>query len=450
MSRMRVLIIGAGEVGFHLAHRLSEEEHDVVIIESDPDRAEYVGEHLDVMTVVGNGASLPILEKAGIKRTELLLAVTSRDEVNVMSCFAASRFEVPVKVARVSNPDYYHTRSALSRETLGIDLLINPERECAWETFQLLNSQAATDLARFANDKLQLIGLRVREGAVVAGKTLRQLDEELHDRHYVTVAIVRDGDTTIPRGDSRVEAGDQVFVIAPTPEIASLQGLAGYADYKLRRVMIAGGSDEGVYLARHLEAHGVESTLIELDRRRCVELAEMLPSTLVLNGDATDMDLLEMEGIEGIDGFAAFTGHDEVNMLSSLLAKTHGARKVISLINRFGYIKLVNRVGIDAAVSPRLSTINAILRYVRRGNVRSVVTIKGIDAEAMEFEVSEKARAKGEPLAALHFPEGAIAGAILRGDTVIMPRGRDVFLAGDRVVVFALPDAIGPLEKLFA
>jgi trk system potassium uptake protein TrkA len=214
--------------------------------------------------------------------------------------------------------------------------------------------------------------------------------------------------------------------------------------------MIAGGSDEGVYLARHLEAHGVESTLIELDRRRCVELAGMLPRTLVLNGDATDMDLLEMEGIEGIDGFAAFTGHDEVNMLSSLLAKTHGAKKVISLINRFGYIRLVNRVGIDAAVSPRLSTVNAILRYVRRGNVRSVVTMKGIDAEAMEFEVGPKARAAGEPLAALDFPDNAVAGAILRDGNIIMPRGRDVFLPGDLVVVFAMPDAIGDVEKLFA
>jgi trk system potassium uptake protein TrkA len=447
---MRVLIIGAGEVGYHLAHRLSEEEHDVVLIESDPDRSEYVGEHLDVMTVVGNGASLPVLERAGIKRTELLLAVTSRDEVNIMSCFAASRFDVPVKVARVSNPDYYGERSALSRETLGIDLLINPERECAWETFQLLNSQAATDLARFADDRLQLIGLRVREGAAVAGKTLIELDAELHDRHYVTAAIVRDGETTIPRGHHRIEAGDQVFVIAPTGEIAALQDLAGYDDYKLRRVMIAGGSDEGVYLARHLEAHGVESTLIELDRRRCVELAGMLPRTLVLNGDATDMDLLEMEGIEGIDGFAAFTGHDEVNMLSSLLAKTHGAKKVISLINRFGYIRLVNRVGIDAAVSPRLSTVNAILRYVRRGNVRSVVTMKGIDAEAMEFEVGPKARAAGEPLAALDFPDNAVAGAILRDGNIIMPRGRDVFLPGDLVVVFAMTDAIGDVEKLFA
>jgi trk system potassium uptake protein TrkA len=162
------------------------------------------------------------------------------------------------------------------------------------------------------------------------------------------------------------------------------------------------------------------------------------------------MDLLEMEGIEGIDGFAAFTGHDEVNMLSSLLAKTHGAKKVISLINRFGYIRLVNRVGIDAAVSPRLSTVNAILRYVRRGNVRSVVTMKGIDAEAMEFEVGPKARAAGEPLAALDFPDNAVAGAILRDGNIIMPRGRDVFLPGDLVVVFAMPDAIGDVEKLFA
>ena len=447
---MRIMIIGAGAVGFHLARRLSEENQDVVVVEADPDRARWVEEQLDVMTVVGNGASLPVLERAGIEKTRLLLAVTSKDEVNLVSCLAASRLGVKVKVARVSDPEYYQTGSALSQEQLGIDLMINPERECAWETFQLLHSRAATDLAQFADGKLHLVGLRVREGARVANKSLIELDRELGDRHFVTVAIVRDGTTEIPRGASRILPGDQIFLLAPASEASTIPSLAGYEDYKLRRVMIAGGSDEGLYLAQHLEEHGIGCTILDVDRRRCAELAELLPKALVLHADATDMELLEMEGIEGIDGFVAFTPRDETNMLASLLAKTQGAQKVISLIHRFDYVPLVSRVGIDAAVSPRLSTVNAILRYVRRGNVASVATLKGIDAEAIEFDVKGGSRIIGSELQDLDFPEGAVVGAIIRDGTVITPRGRDVIQGGDRVVIFALPSAIGEIERLFS
>jgi trk system potassium uptake protein len=446
---MRILIIGAGAVGFHLARRLSEENEDVVVIEADPERARMVESHLDVMTVVGNGASLPVLERAGVDRANLLMAVTSKDEVNLISCLAASRVGVRFKVARVSDPEYYRSDSALSGEHLGIDLMINPERECAWETFQLLNSEAATDLAQFADGRLQLIGLRVRAGALLAGRTLAELDRELTGRAYVTVAIVRDGRTEVARGASRIEAGDQIFIISPSEDMPAIPALAGYEDFKLRRVMIAGGSDEGLYLAQHLEAHGVDCTILDVDRRRCAELAELLPKTLVLHADATDMELLEMEGIEGIDGFVALTPRDETNMLAGLLAKSQGARKVISLIHRLDYVPLVGRVGIDAAVSPRLSTINAILRYTRRGNVSAVATLKGIAAEAIEYQVPPGARAVDQRLRDLALPRTAVVGAILRDDRVILPRGDDHIRAGDRVVVFALPESAAEVERFF-
>ena len=446
---MRILIVGAGEVGTHLARRLSEEGQDVVLIESNPEHAKNVSEQLDVLTITGNGASLPVLEEAGIRSARLILAVTSRDEVNVLACLAASRYEVEFKVARVSNPEYYQGSSVLSREHLGIDLMINPERECAWETFQLLNSEAATDLARFADDTVQLIGLRVRPGAAVADITLADLDRKLKGHHYVTVAIVRDGVTTIPTGQSRIEAGDQLFVLSPSAEMPQIPPLAGYTDFKLRRVMIAGGSDEALHLARHLLEHNVECTILETDRRRCLELATLVPKALILHGDATNLELLEMEGVEGVDGFVAFTGNDQTNMICALLAKTSGARKVISLIHRAEYMRLTAKVGIDAAVSSRQSTVNAILRYVRRGNVKSVATLKGIDAEALELEVPARAPIVGRPLAEVDFPDDAVLGAILRNGRVIMPRGRDVIAAGDLVIVFAMPGAISRLERLF-
>lgn len=442
--------MGAGEVGFHLAARLSEEGQDVVVIESDPDRAEHTSEHLDVMTVVGNGASVAVLEQAGVRQARILMAVTSIDEVNLISSLAASRLGVEYTVTRTSNPDYYERGSVLSKERLGIDLMINPERECAWEILRLLQSAAATDLASFAGGRVQLVGLYVKEGAPVAGKTLAQLGKELHGYHYVTAAIVRDGETTIPDGSSTVEAGDQIYVLSPTEEASQIPRLAGYEGLAVKRVMIAGGSREGLLLAELLEQRHIATTILDRDRRRCVELAEALPRSLVLNGDATDMELLEMEGVAGIDGFVSATGHDEVNLLSALLAKTAGARKVISLVEKFDYLPLVQKVGVDAAVSPRMSTVNAILRYVRRGRVMTVATLKGIDAEAIEFSIGDRSPAAGVPLKELHFPHGGIIGTIIRNGKIIIPGGEDRVEPGDDVIVFALPDAINRIEKLFA
>ncbi len=446
---MRVIIVGAGEVGYHLAERLSQENQDVVVIETDPDRAERASELLDVMTVVGNGASIPVLEEAGVRNARLLLAVTSLDEVNLISCLAASRLGVDYTIARISNPDYYARGSVLSRERLGIDLMINPEREAAKETFQLLQSAAATDVANFAGGRVQLIGLVVKEGAPVAGRSVARLGAELRGYHYVLVAIVRDGETIIPDGSTRIHAGDHIYVLSPRSEVGTIPPLAGYEPFELKRVMIAGGSAEALFLGELLGEAGIECTILDRDRRRCLELAEALPKALVLNGDATDLELLEMEGVSGIDGFVASTGHDETNLLSALLAKSTGAHKVVSLIEKFDYLPLVSRVGLDAAVSPRMSTVNAILRYVRRGRVMTVATLKGIEAEAIEFRVTDSAPIAGQLLSELPFPPGGIIGTIIRGNDILIPRGRDRVLAGDEVIVFALPEALPDIEKFF-
>jgi trk system potassium uptake protein len=449
---MRVVVLGAGEVGYHLAERLSRENQDVVIIESDPERADFAGQQLDVMTIVGNGASLSVLEKARVKQARLLLAVTSRDEVNLIACLAAKRLGVEYTVARISNPEYYSRGSVLSREQMGIDLMVNPERECARETFQLLKTPAFTDVSDFADGRVQLIGLKVKEGAPVAGRRIADLraEELAGGYHYVTAAIRRNGTTRIPTAESTIEAGDHIYLLAPTSEIPDVPPLAGYERFRLKRVMIAGGSAEGLFLAELLEDNGIECTLLDRDRRRCVELAERLPRSLVLHADATDLELLEMEGVSGIDGFVAATGNDETNLLSSLLAKSIGASNVVSLIHKFEYLQLVPRVGIDASVSPRISAVNAILRYVRRGRVMTVASLSGIEAEAIEYAVHDRSPIAGRALRDVHFPKQGVVGTILRGDEIILPRGQDVVLPGDDVIVFAMPAAIPEVEKLFA
>lgn len=447
---MKILILGAGEVGFHLARQLSEENHDVVVVEEDRDRVRAIEDGMDAMVIHGNGASLSTLEKAGIARTNLLLAVTSTDEVNLMACLSAAQYEVPIKIARVSKPDYFEHSGILPAERLGVDLMINPERECALETFQLLQSAAATEFAQFEGGLVHLIGMRVLSGAPIEGKTLMQLGREHRRERFLMAAILRNGETLIPKGPDRVLAGDQLFVIGEPEHLPDVLPLAGYGEYALRRVLVAGGSREGLLLAHMLEEHKVSCTILERNRIRAGFLAENLHTTLVLHGDATDLELLELEGAGEADGFVAYTGSDETNLLSCLLAKNLGARKVISLIERGHYLPLISRLGVDAAVSPRRSTINAILSYVRRGSVLSVATLKGTEAEAIEFDISSRFPFPGIPLAEVKLPKGTLVGAIIRNNRVIIPRGTDVIRIGDRVIIFALPEAISSLEAMLA
>jgi trk system potassium uptake protein len=448
---MRILILGAGEVGFHLTRQLSDEGHDVVVIEQDRERVRGIQDALDALVIHGNAASLTTLEQAGIEKTDLLLAVTSLDEINLMACLSASQYRVPIKIARVSKADYFDRTGILPPERLGVDRMINPARECAVETFQLLQSEAATEFAQFEGGLVQVVGLRVKAGSPITQLTLAELGEDGARRsRYLVAAIDRGGQTIIPKGSDQIREGDQIFVIAEPRHLPGTLPEAGYTPRPLRRVVIAGGSRESLLLAQMLEERGVGCTILENDRARAVTLAETLRSALVLHGDATDLELLEMEGIGDSDGFVAFTGSDETNLLSCLLAKNLGARKVIALIERTIYIPLVSRVGVDAAVSPRLSTVNAILRYVRRGSVLSVATLKGTSAEAIEFDVSPRYPHAGAALADIRLPSGSLIGAIIRGDRVIIPRGHDSIRVGDRVIVFALSKAIPEVEALFA
>lgn len=447
---MRILILGAGDVGLHLAQQLAVENHDVVVVEQDRERVRRSEDFLDALVIEGNGASLATLEQAGIEKTDLLLAVTSQDEVNLMACLSAAQYEVPKRIARVSKPDYYDHTGILPPERLGVSLMINPERECALESYQLLQSSAAAEFAQFENGLVQLIGLRVKPDAPVAGKRLLEIGKSTQKVRALVVAIARGRETIIPTGATRIEPGDQVFILGEPRHMPDVLPLAGYSRFDLRRVVIAGGSREAWFLAHMLEEHKIGCTLIETNRRRAVELAEDLGRSLVLHGDATDLELLEMEGIGDADGFVAYTGSDETNLLSCLLAKNLGTRRVISLVERFNYIPLVSRVGVDAAVSPRMAAVNAILSHVRRGSVLAVATLKGTRAEGIEFDVSPRFPYAGVPLAKVKLPTGSLIGAIIRGNRVIIPGGDDSVRIGDRVIVFVVPESLRQVEDLLA
>ncbi len=446
---MRIIVIGAGEVGYHLAARLSAEHHDVAVVERDVDLAHRLQAQLDVLVVEGNGASLSCLEAAGIARADLMLAVTNLDEVNLIACLIGSQFDVELKVARVSNPEYYERRM-LGERKFGADLLINPERECAREILKLFHRTQASDVAEFADGRVVLMGLGVGEQAPVAGQTLEEIGRGLGERHFLIVAIDRGGQTLVPDGATRLRVGDSIYLVSEAAHVDEAYRLLGLERKIIRRAMLLGGGRVGLHLARMLEKEGIQPTVIERSRARCVELAEVLERALVLNGDATDLDLLRQEGIAETDCLAAVTSEDETNLLASLLAKHLGAAKVVALLKRSEYIPLVSRVGIDAAVSPRLSTANRILQHIRGGHVISMAVMERNRAEALEVEVVEGSRAAGRKVQDLGLPAGAILGSIQRGQAVSIPRGDTRIEAGDRIVVFALPDAIEDTAEYFA
>ncbi|MFQ6047442.1 MAG: Trk system potassium transporter TrkA, partial [Gemmatimonadales bacterium] len=326
---------------------------------------------------------------------------------------------------------------------------INPERELALETIGLLQVTAAREVAVFAGGAVQLMGITVADDAPIAGRKLQEIGAEERHRSILTVGIERDGRTIVPGGATEVRAGDHLYVVTGAPDVRRAIELCGYERSTVRRVMVAGGSLEAFYVGELLAQHGVQMTMLVDDRERAQELAGRLDHALVLHGDATDVELLEMEGVGGADAFVALTDEDDTNILSSLVAKHAGAKQIITLVNKPAYVPLARRIGLDAAVSPRLSAANAILRYVRAGSVKRVATFSGHEGEAIAFAVGAQSPAVGRPLAEVNFPEGSIVAAVVRGRDVVVPRGDDVLQVGDTAIVFALPDAIREVTEIF-
>jgi trk system potassium uptake protein TrkA len=448
---MRVVVVGAGEVGYHVSERLAQEKHDVVVVDTAPERLEYVKSHLDVAVLEGSGASPAVLRQANIKDAGLLVAVTNHDEVNLVSCAAARGYKDILKIARVSNPDFYRGENRLYPETFGVDVMINPEKELALETFRMLQTTKSKDIAVFADGEIQIIALEVVEDSPAAGRTLIEIAGAggARSKGMFTVVVRRGEETVVPTGSTRIEAGDLVYVAVLPTSIHEALALCGHEPTALRRVMVAGGSREAFYFAELLAQHDIEATLLVRERERAQELAERLNKALVLHGDATDIELLELEGVGGVDAFVALTDEDETNILSALVAKDIGARQVVTLVNKSEYAPLARRIGLDVAVSPRLSAANAILQHVRRGKVTRVALLRDTDGEAISFEVTAHSPIAGHDLASVDFPEGSIVAGVVRGGHAFIPTGSDELKIGDSVIVFALADAVDKVAHLF-
>ena len=449
---MKILIIGAGQVGYFLCERLSMEGHEVTLIDRDQEHLALAQDRLNVLGILGNGASAEVLEQAGIKQTDIFIAVADLDEVNILACLLAREYGVTTRVARVKSIEYTGRGAVLSKEKLGIHLLINPEDAVADEIVKISCRSGAFDVAEFVEGKIQFLGYRIREESPLCDLTLRDLGDLRGMYRFVVTAITRGQETIIPRGDDVIQAGDSIFICAHQNDLPAIQYLLKMEEEKQRkhrRAFILGGGRIGMRIALELEKLLFDVRLIERDEKRCDLLSARLKKTMVIHAEGTDVRTLIEEGIEAADVYIAVTDNDETNILCSLLGKQHGARRTLTLVNRPEFLSLAPTLGIDACISPRLAAAGTILKYVRRGEVISLAAIEGSNAEVLEIQVKMGCRTLGKPLKEIHFPEGAIIGAIVRGPTYEIPTGESRLEAGDRVVVFALPEALHRVERFF-
>jgi len=452
---MKVIVCGAGQVGFNIARQLSGEHNDVTVVDQSPDLVKRINDNLDVHGLVGFASQPDVLESAGARDADMIIAVTFADEVNMVACQVAhSLFNVPTKIARVRAQSYLRPiwQDLFSRDHMPIDVIISPELEVARSAERRLEVPGAFDMVPFGEDKLRLIGVRLTDECPIVDTPLRQLTELFPDLNIVVVGIDRGGRLLVPTGDDQMLINDEIFFIADREHVSRALSLFGHEEKEARRIIIVGGGNIGLFLAESMERDhpSVRVNVIELDRARAEYVAERLERSVVINGDALDSEILVEANAGSTETVIALADDDEVNILASLLAKRLGCQRAITLVNNTGYGVLLTSLGIDAVVNPRASTVSTILQHVRHGRIRAVHSLRDGGAEVIEAEALQTSPIVGVPLREVNLPVGMIIGGILRDKNVIIPRGDTVIQVKDRVVIFALADVVKRVEKMFS
>ena len=452
---MKVIVCGAGQVGFNIARQLAAEQNDVTVVDQSPQLIKRVSEQLDARTVVGHASRPDILERAGAEDADMIVAVTVADEVNMLACQVAhSLFEVPTKIARVRSQEYLRAKwsELFARDQVPIDVIISPEVEIAQAVTRRLISPGATDMIPFSDDKVRVIGIFIDEGCPIIDTPLRQLTELFPDLHIRIMAILRDGSVRVPHGNEEFHVGDEAYFAVETPHMVRAMRAFGHDEIEARRIVIIGGGNVGLFLARQLEEENknVSIKLIESNPERAQYVASKLKKTIVINGDALQAEILDEANVGNAETIVAVTANDEVNILVSLLAKRDGCSRAITLINNTAYPPLMASLGIDASVNPRAITVSRVLHHVRRGRIRGVYSIKDGIAEIIEGEALQTSSLVGAPLRDLKLPEGIVIGALVRNEAVQIPRGGTIIEPKDRVILLTPANTIRNVEKLFS
>jgi len=445
---MQILVLGAGDLGFQLGRRLIQDGHDVTMLEVDPRRARRVGEQLDVLMVEGKGTGTREMREAHLDRMDVVAAMTSNDEVNLVACQLAKKVGVPTTVARVRDPEYTRPDPILTPAELGVDAMIHPERETADAIDRLIRQSQATDVIEFGGGRIQVLGVRLEDDSPLLRTSLEELFRRYDHPPVRVAAIKRKQQTIIPGPRDVLVPGDQIFVIAAPSYLPTFVELTGQKGARIENIMILGGGLIGQRVANDL--HDEASVkIIESNVERSWQIADSLPGALVIQGDGMDADLLATEGILDMDAFIAVTGDDESNIIATLLAQHLGVPRTVALVNKMEYLPIMATIGLGAVVSQQMLTVNAVLRCIRSKQVAAIATIPGLDAEIVEYIAAEGSRITRKPLREVGFPQHAIIGAVTHGEELIIPMGDTHLQPGDRAVVFALPHVVGAVEKFF-
>ncbi len=448
---MRIIIAGAGEVGFHLAKLLSYESQNITLIDSNKESLTYADNHLDIKVLKGDATSISILRDAKVESSDLVIGVTSSETTNITLCLLAKQMGCKKTIARISNIEFIDNKELINFSEMGIDELISPEELAATEIQLLLNQSAFFDTYEFEEGVLRMVGVSLPPGAPFIGLSVKKAAGVFPGIHFMPIAMQRVGTqfTLIPRGDTIFKDNDQVYFVTDKEGVDELYKLAGKKKEEIKNVMILGGSKVGFNTARDLCAKDFNVKLIEKNKEKAFDISDSLPNVLVINGDGRNVELLQEESLESMDAFIAVTGNSETNIMSCLMARSKNIKKTIALVENVDYFQLSQSIGVDTLINKKLLAANNIFRYIRRGEVVALTRLNNLNAEILEFEVKATSKVNGEIIRELDFPRAAIIGGIVRDGVGQIALGDFKIQEGDRVVVCCLPDAISKIERLF-
>lgn len=447
---MRAVIIGAGNAGSNLAVKLCQERHDVVLVDRDSSALSEVESQLDVLTVEGHGCNPRVLEEAELPKTDLVVAVTSSDDVNILACYQAAVAGVPYKVARIADPDYLRPNSSLKLSSAGVDLAINPREECAKDILNNLKLPGAQEVIRLLEERVLAVGIRVRSQSPLLNCSLRSFPRPEFLQTIRFIAILRNGELIIPHGDTTFHVGDDVYIVGRPSEIPAFLDWVFPNRPHVQKVVIAGGGGVGVPLARFLEREKMPVDLIEADDITASHIAALLDRTTVIRGNALSVETLNECSLGPGVAFVAGTGSEENNIISCLLARKHGAGTTIAQVTDPEYVPILNSLSsLDRAVSTHLSMINSILHFIRGRQIESASILHMLPGELLEVGLTSRSGWAGKKICNLRIPAGAVIAAVLRDETVCAPTGDLPLLEGDRLVIFATPRAVKKLSSIF-
>lgn len=451
---MKIIIVGCGKVGYALAEQLSEEGHDITFIDTNDNKLEQTLSVLDVQGVSGNGTSFRVQLEAGIKESDMLIAVTGQDEVNLLCCLIAKKAGNCSTIARVRNPEYFEEIKYL-REELGISMAINPELACAQGIARLIEVPSALDITSFAKGRINLIKLSVPDDSIIHSMTVFEFATKIHANTLIC-AVDRGHEVIIPDGNTVLQRGDSMYVIIPPKEIHTLLSKIGIKAKPIKSVIIIGGGTIAYYLANHLQANHVKVKIVEIDHEKCEQLSERLPHTLIINGNATDRQLLLEEGIADADAFVSLTNMDEENLVLSLFANKVSNAKIITKVDKVSFEEVVDDLPIGTIACPKNITAKSILQYVRAlqnsfgSNVETLYRMLDDKVEALEFAIKQDSKVTNTPLMELNLKKNLLVCAIVRNGKVITPSGKDVILNGDTVIIVTTNKGLTDIKDILA